>query len=316
MPDMDRILFFAFFSLFFATTLPAQDTLPRFSVAAKGTGKILVSWHNNYKAVSQISIQRSTDSLKNFTTLITVPDPRLPENGAMDTRAPHPNFYYRLFIVLEEGRYLFTPSRKPSAHTGEPLAVTKEDNDDDDTDPVLAKADHQRLLFTEPGNNKSKPQVKGPANIRIGTEGSQEIEVKKTVYIRKGDSIITQVSGNRIRQFRDSLLTKTKDTLVFIDGDSLLIKPFIVKEVYKVSSYVFTGKYGNVHLSLPETGKKHYSVKFFDDTNRLLFELLEIRDTSLILDKSNFLHAGWFRFELYDGEQLKEKNKLFIPKEF
>src|ERR1700738_2468412 len=118
MPSMYRTLVFFLFGLFFITTVRAQDTLPRFSVAAKGTGKILVSWHNNYKVVSQISIQRSTDSLKNFTTLITVPDPRLPENGAMDTRAPHPNFYYRLFIVLGQGKYLFTPSRRPGANPG------------------------------------------------------------------------------------------------------------------------------------------------------------------------------------------------------
>ncbi|HWK04753.1 MAG TPA: hypothetical protein VNS58_14030 [Puia sp.] len=313
MPDMDRILLF-FLCFFFVTTLRAQDTLPRFSVAAKGTGKILVSWRNNYKVVTQISIQRSTDSLRNFTTLITVPDPKLPENGAMDTRAPHPNFYYRLFIVLEEGKYLFTRSQRPGANTGESKADLRDD--EDDTDPVLSRADHQRILFTEPDNNKGKPQVKSPSSITTGTYGSQEIEVKRTIFIKKGDSLIAQISGNRIRQFRDSLLTKTKDTLIFIDGDSLLIRPFVPKEVYRVSSYVFTGKYGNVHLSLPETTKRHYSVKFFDDTNKLLFELLEIKDTSLILDKSNFLHAGWFSFELYDGEQLKEKNKLFIPKEF
>ena len=36
-------------------------------------GKILVSWRNNLVGVTQISIQRSFDSLKNFTTLLTVP---------------------------------------------------------------------------------------------------------------------------------------------------------------------------------------------------------------------------------------------------
>jgi len=311
MPDMDRILAFLLFSLFFGTVVRAQDTLPRFSVAAKGTGKILVSWHNNYRIVSQISIQRSTDSLKNFTTLITVPDPRLPENGAMDTRAPHPNFYYRLFIVLEEGKYLFTPSRRPGANTGQSAAAARDE--EEETDPVLSRTDHQRILFTEPGDNKGTPQIKSPSS--IGTHGLPEIEVKRTMYVKRGDSLIGQISGNNLRQFRDSLLTKTRDTLIFVDGDSLLIKPFVAKEVYRASSYVFTGKYGNVQLSLPETARKHYSIKFFDD-NRLLFELSEIKDTSLILDKSNFLHAGWFRFELYDGGQLKEKNKLFIPKEF
>src|SRR6516225_8496452 len=98
-----------FIGTFLTVVLRAQDTLPRFSATARGPGKILISWHNSFPVVTQISIQRSTDSAKNFTTLLTVPDPRLPENGAMDSKAPHPNFYYRLFIVLENGRYLFTP---------------------------------------------------------------------------------------------------------------------------------------------------------------------------------------------------------------
>ena len=57
-------------------------------------------------------------------------------------------------------------------------------------------------------------------------------------------------------------------------------------------------------------------MKFFDEDDKLLFELSEIRDPDLTLDKTNFRHSGWFRFELYDGDQLKEKNKFFIPKEF
>ena len=74
----------------------------------RGPGRILISWHNPYPVVTQISIQRSADSLRNFSTLLTVPDPTLPENGAVDSKAPHPNFYYRLFIVLESGKYLFS----------------------------------------------------------------------------------------------------------------------------------------------------------------------------------------------------------------
>jgi len=34
------------------------------------------------------------------------------------------------------------------------------------------------------------------------------------------------------------------------------------------------------------------------------------------LDKANFLHAGWFRFELYENGQLKEKHRFYIPKDF
>src|SRR5579859_3045051 len=106
----------------------AQDTLPSFSATTRGNGKVIVSWRNQYQQVTQISIQRSSDSLKNFTTLLTVPDPHLPENGAVDNRAPHPNFYYRLFIVLDNGKYLFTHSQRPHAKTGETTAAVAADN--------------------------------------------------------------------------------------------------------------------------------------------------------------------------------------------
>src|ERR1700735_2774970 len=116
---MQRYVGILLVSLFFSAILQAQDTLPRFSATARGPGKILVSWHNNYPVVTQISIQRSTDSLRNFTTLLTVPDPKLPANGVVDNKAPHPNFYYRLFIVLDGGKYLFTPSQRPKSNTVE-----------------------------------------------------------------------------------------------------------------------------------------------------------------------------------------------------
>jgi hypothetical protein len=311
MPGMHRTLVFSFI-LLFSSIVRAQDTLPRFSVTARGPGKILISWHNHYPTVSQISIQRSTDSLKYFTTLLTVPDPHLPENGAMDLKASHPNYFYRLFIVLQEGKYLFTSSKKPQATTGVTPAASQEDTDE--TDAVLSKTDHQRVMFLDPGSLKGKPQIKSPTTIQ---GGFRQLEVQqRSVFVKKGGTLLGQIPGNKLRAFSDSLLTKTKDTLIFIDGDSLLILPFVPKEAYHVSSYVFTGKYGNIQVALPDAAKKHYAVKFFDDSSKLLFELSAIKAPSLILDKSNFLHAGWFRFELYEDGQLKEKNKLFIPKEF
>ena len=67
--------------LLMANSAAGQDTLPRFSAVIKANGKIVLSWHNSYPVVNQISIQRSKDSLKNFTTILTVPDPTIPENG-------------------------------------------------------------------------------------------------------------------------------------------------------------------------------------------------------------------------------------------
>jgi hypothetical protein len=304
---MHKTVGLLFIGILLTVVLRAQDTLPRFTATARGPGKILISWHNKYPKVSQISIQRSTDSLRDFTTLITVPDPRLPENGAVDKQAPHPNFYYRLFIVLDNGKYLFTHAQRPRASTGETAAAVAADN----ADNTIVQSADTRVMFLTPANSTTKSTLRLPSALH----GSTDLVVTSSVYVRKGDTLLGQLTGPAIQRFRDSVLRHSKDTLVYIDGDTLLIKPFVPREVYKVSPYVFAGRYGNIHITLPEAPKRHYAVKFFDETGKLLFELSEIRDPSLILDKTNFHHSGWFRFELYDGDQLKEKNKFFIPRE-
>src|ERR1700722_14568687 len=154
---MHKIAGLLFIAVSLTVVLHAQDTLPRFSATARGPGKILISWHNNYPVVTQISIQRSTDSLKNFATLLTVPDPKLPANGAVD-KAPHPNFYYRPFVVLDNGKYLFTPSRRPHSVTAETTTNTTAAVTDitDITDETLTGAARNRVLVFSPPNNRTR----------------------------------------------------------------------------------------------------------------------------------------------------------------
>jgi len=93
--------------------LMAQDTLPKFSVKNAGGGRIIVSWLNSYQVVKQINIQRSFDSLKNYKTILSVPDPMNKENGYADTKASSDNMFYRLFIVLDGSQFIFTKSKRP-----------------------------------------------------------------------------------------------------------------------------------------------------------------------------------------------------------
>ena len=100
-------------SIFFLPYAKAQDTLPGFTASLKSGGKVLISWRNGYPSVNQISIQRSTDSLRNFTTLLTVPDPQIPENGFVDSKPGSSKMYYRIFILFPNSKYMFTKSRRP-----------------------------------------------------------------------------------------------------------------------------------------------------------------------------------------------------------
>ena len=293
--------------LFVQSTM-GQDTLPRFSAVAKANGKIIISWHNNYPKVSQISIQRSKDSLRNFTTLLTVPDPTIPENGFVDSRTTGPDLYYRLFILLENSKYTFTKSRRAISEDIAPVSKSEQAEEESN----IQKVANQRIFDIQDNSNRQRPNVVLPNKINE----APPIEVDKTIYIKQKDSIIGQLPGKMVRSFRDSILNKTKDTLVFVNTDTILIKPFVAKEVYKISVFVFAAKDGNININLPDAKRKKYSVRFFEQDNTALMEIKDIKDTQLVLDKANFVHAGWFRFELYEDGRLKERNRLFIPRDF
>lgn len=103
--------------LFVASSLYAQDTLPNFSVKNAGNNRIVIGWNNQFENIRQISIQRSFDSLKNYKTILTVADPTTPQNGFVDTKATNDHMFYRLYILLDKGVYLFSDAKKPVIDT-------------------------------------------------------------------------------------------------------------------------------------------------------------------------------------------------------
>jgi hypothetical protein len=224
--------------------LPAQDTLPKFSVKNAGGGRIIISWLNTYQVVKQINIQRSFDSLKNYKTILSVPDPMNKENGYADTKAGRDNMFYRLFIVLEGSQFIFTTSKRPVFDT------------------ALANAEQKKLL------DPFSAEINKPS--------------------------------------------RTMDSALKANGYDSRNRP----NIFVPSMYVYTARDGNIHLNLPDANSKKYSVKFYDESDNFLFEIKNLKDQSLIVDKTNFYHAGWFKFELYVDDKLKEKHKFYIEKDF
>lgn len=108
---------FLLFLLVFNIILSAQDTLPRFSLRNIGNNRIIIGWVNNFSVIKQISIQRSFDSLKGYKTILTVPDPTSPQNGYADTKATNDHMFYRLYILLDKGIYIFSKAMKPIRDT-------------------------------------------------------------------------------------------------------------------------------------------------------------------------------------------------------
>lgn len=286
--------------ILFHLAVTAQDTLPRFSVVVKSNNRNVISWTNPFARISQIGIQRSADSLRNFKTILTVPDPAIPQNGFVDTKAPAGSNYYRLFMVLDSGRYLFSRSMKPAPDTAA-----------SGTEPVL-KNDNQRVVLSDSLNSREVITLKE----KLQPANSLKQKAEKFFVVTKRGSFVSRIPERLVKRLRDSIIYGTHDTMVFASVDTILIKPYVLKEVYKASKYVFTEKFGNVMIELPDATSKKYAIRFFEENKDPLFEIAELPSTSLTIDKTNFVHSGWFWFELYENGQLKERHKFFIPKDF
>lgn len=209
-----------FFLLGFCLKDHAQDTLPRITVKSI-SNKVLISWRVTYGAtITTINIQRSYDSIRNFTTIGSVLEPNNRENGFVDSKAPKEGMYYRVFVSFQGGRYVFSQSYKPVLDT---------------VNAIPSLIENQQPQASETG--------------------------------------------------------------------------------FTASRYIYTGRDNNVIIDLADAASNQYSIKFFDESDKPVFEIGKVTEPYLIIEKVNFLHSGWFYFKLYENGIIKEKNQFYIPKE-
>jgi hypothetical protein len=84
---------------------------------------------------------------------------------------------------------------------------------------------------------------------------------------------------------------------------------------HEASGYVRRSANGDLVITVPRTASGRYKIRFFDERNALLFEIRQIQDPLLIVEKYNFEHAGQFKYELYRDSLLIEKSNFAIRKE-
>ena len=121
------------------------------------------------------------------------------------------------------------------------------------------------------------------------------------------------------RTVKYELASNKSSGIKYINGapqqDSAKLKVPDMKNIFTPSIFVYTNPEGNVVVVLPEQKSKAYSLKFFLPDGTPVFQMSKVKESMLTLDKSNFQRSGWFNFELYENDVLKEKSKLFIPKD-
>jgi hypothetical protein len=148
---MNKTIFIFLFFLIVQKKSFAQDTLPNVSVT-QISNKVLISWTNPFTSLTTINIQRSYDSLKNFTTIGSVLNVKAKSNGFVDAKEFIPAQYYRLFISFEGGTYIFTKSHRPGLDTAK-AAVEIPEVQPVVTPPVKTWFVPSKMVYTGKDNN-------------------------------------------------------------------------------------------------------------------------------------------------------------------
>ena len=165
-------------------------------------------------------------------------------------------------------------------------------------------ATYNFTLSKRPGGGFENRRIETPPPYGRGIS----IKVKDTVYLR--------LSFDDYQVFRDSIITKTRDSLFTLGPDEVLLKPYISRDLWSQSAFVYINRNGYLNIQLPRAKERHYKVIIYDSDGSELFQIKSIKEPLLTLDKANFMHAGWFYFELYEDDKLKEKNKFYLQRDF
>jgi hypothetical protein len=202
---------------------------------------------------------------------------------------PGNKFFYRIFYVIEGGNYFFTRSKSPH---GEGVITSGEGN----SGVLIKKRIDVDMVTPAPYFPAEKNFIK--------------------IYNRNKDSLLFVLEYSDYKKFRDSITVKTKDSLTAINNNEVILKPYTPKYIWRPSAYVFTNINGYVTVSLPLVKQHAYRIIFYDESGSELFQIKHIKEDRLVLDKTNFLHAGWFNFTLYEDDKIKEKSRFYLESDF
>lgn len=294
------------------TVAAAQDTLPNFNVKDIGNNRYVISWTNNYPYTAQITIQRSFDSLSGYKSILTVPDPTSKQNGFADTKAVNDHMFYRLYILLENGRYIFTAPKKPEKELQVITPATP-------TTPAEApEAPRKNQSITTPSvfqktSSNASPQTDSTASFQKLTKPAAvpNVEEKEEALVTKIPLPLDQLKKAEPIKIRlENLRT----------GDSartpVAVMPQGEPNAYAPSLYVYAHPDGNIRIQVPNRSRlARYRIRFYETDKSFLFELKNLPAPNFQLDKTNFLHGGWFLFDLLEDNRVIEKHKLYLEKE-
>lgn len=282
---MARSVFYSFIFILIASAgkVYAQAPLLPDVAIASDKGVNVLSWTCQYDGINSIAVQRSSDSVFNYTTVGYVKDLKKGPQAFIDGHPQAGNNWYRLYIgfssdltwysntvkVYIDSATLLSKSVIPPNDSLQKYASSINLKPDD---IIATSADVAATTNYTPGNVS-------PA-ARPGTTGG-------TVAARPAPKL-------------DLNIPKSEDVNQF---------------TYIKSRHVFTNPFtGHVTLELPEDSRKIYAIQFFKqgDERTPVLDIPRLRKNKVIIDKRNFQGKGVYKFVLYEGTNKMDEGYISI----
>lgn len=177
-----------------------------------------------------------------------------------------------------------------------------------DKKPGIANSFY-RIYYVNPGGRYLFTAAQKP--IKESASQSGNASVKTLLTAENADTI----NGTGIRSLTpDKALKLKRDTGPGINPSGKL-DDNIRENAFNPSGLIFTNNEGNLIIALPDANRKKFSLRVFKEDGTPMFQMKNIKEPQLLIDRSNFLHSGWFKYDLYEDERLREQNRFFIPPE-
>lgn len=281
------------FLLFLVSTLysQAQPVLPDVA-GATDRGLNIISWTCQYDGIKSIAVQRSGDSIYNYTTIGFVKNLKKGMQGYVDG---HPNpgkNFYRLYIVFNSELTWYSNRIK-----------IKVDSADLMNKRVLPPNDSlQKLVATMKFENAIETTVK-PGTGKMETIGN--LNTHPGIDTRNNDTTIISPALNTVAVSIPKTTPKiTLDIPEPTEEDGFS---------YIQSQYIFTNPFtGHVNIEIPDCKKHFYNIVFLNNNDKKVLEIYKVMESKIILDKRNFRKKGIYKFELRRNMKMFETGHITI----
>jgi len=173
--------------------------------------------------------------------------------------------------------------------------------------PTDSTTYYYRLFCTKPGGRYFFTDTKKAIKEKTKTITASEINILSSIPVE--EYVFDTKTGQKV------YLAKPESKIIDPGKmDKNIKKDSVVNEnIFQPSGLIYTNIEGNLIIVLPDPEKKNFSLFVYQEDGELVFKMKNIKESKLLIDKSNFINSGWFKYELFEGQKSREKNKFFIP---